>query len=83
MSEEKNEELSTDEMKDISGGVVDFGGSGIDFGGFKPKPNKGWWTVDGADFRDRFKSFRNRFRKGQKSNPNNLVPDGRNDGKVT
>ena len=51
MSEEKNEELSTDEMKNISGGVVDFGGSGIDFGGFKPKPNKGWWTVDGADFR--------------------------------
>ena len=52
MSEEElNQELSTDEMKDISGGVVDFGGSGIDFGGFKPKPNKGWWTVDGADFR--------------------------------
>ena len=76
--EELNEELSTDELKDVSGGVVDFGGSQ-----FKPKPNKGWWTVDGADFRDRFKSFRNRFRKGQKSNPNNFVPDGRNDGKVT
>ena len=58
-NEDLNQELSTDELKDVSGGVVDFGGSQ-----FKPKANKGWWTVDGADFRGKFKSLRNRFRKG-------------------
>jgi len=42
------------------GGVVDFGGSQ-----FKPKANKGWWTVDGATFRGKFKSLRNRFRIGK------------------
>jgi len=62
--EEMNQELSTDELKDVAGGVVDFGGSQ-----FKPKANKGWWTVDGADFRGKFKSLRNRFRNG-KANPN-------------
>tara|TARA_B100000945_G_scaffold216604_1_gene174705 strand:+ start:184 stop:426 length:243 start_codon:yes stop_codon:yes gene_type:complete len=65
MSEEElNQELSTDELKDVAGGVVDFGGSQ-----FKPKANKGWWTVDGADFREKFKSLRNRFRIG-KANSN-------------
>tara|TARA_B100000579_G_scaffold279852_1_gene231627 strand:- start:242 stop:499 length:258 start_codon:yes stop_codon:yes gene_type:complete len=42
--EEMNQELSTDELKDVASGVVDFGGSQ-----FKPKANKGWWTVDGAE----------------------------------
>ena len=65
MSEEElNQELSTDELKDVAGGIVDFGGSG-----FKPKPNKGWWTVDTTTFRGKFKSLRNRFRKrGGKGN---------------
>ncbi|WP_269617182.1 hypothetical protein [Prochlorococcus marinus] len=65
--EEMNQELSADDLKDISGGVVDFGGSQ-----FKPKANKGWWTVDGATFRGKFKSLRNRFRKGG-GKANNLV----------
>ena len=41
MSEEElNEELSTDDLKDVSGGIVDFGGSG-----FKPKGNPQWQEI--------------------------------------
>ena len=50
-----DQELSTDEMKNISGRLVDFSG-------FKPEPNKGWWIIDGADFRGGFKgSYRQIF----------------------
>ena len=38
--EEMNQELSTDELKDVAGGVVDFGGSG-----FKPKGNPQWQEI--------------------------------------
>ncbi len=44
-----NSELTLDQLAEINGGIVDFGGSG-----FKVSTTvreKGWWTVDGADFK--------------------------------
>ncbi len=44
-----NNELTFDQLTEISGGIVDFGGS--QFKVSTTVREKGWWTVDGADFK--------------------------------
>ena len=44
-----NTKLTLDQLADINGGIVDFGGS--QFKVSTTVREKGWWTVDGANFK--------------------------------